>query len=405
MCQLTTLLVWGCGTGTDDIEILNVSENDTDQSRSVVTIDLSYNLLQMATTAIFEKLLSHERQRKVSLLGICCDFDDLASAKPIIQQRRRNKVGLYHLLGLTLGNYKEQQLLTNISSIMKEGDYLLVSIDVSADVPMLLKMAEDNYDSMKAKKNVDDFLLGPLNWATQFETVLTTLGKDKQKSQIEFRSLISKKGTSETIDYKDPKQFPRVWKTREKPGKLERFQRHRKYNRSFAYYVFEPEEKEITERTFKILCDYSNKYTKEGIKGFFSTIYSYGDEIALKPVNKDLFTYGQDEKNTREHDPTQALILMQKQLPSTTAEKVIAIVNSIKEFTNNNMVYNREKALEIQKYIIDGDKAIRARLAVQGTVENKKIDPREYRNYSDSEKFIKYYTNFMDTFKDIKLDK
>ena len=88
---------------------------------------------------------------------------------------------------------------------------------------MLLKMAKDNYDSMKAKKNVDDFLLGPLNWATQFETVLTTLGKDKQKSQIEFRILISKKGTSETIDYKDPKQFPRVWKTREKPGNWKDF--------------------------------------------------------------------------------------------------------------------------------------------------------------------------------------
>ena len=88
----------------------------------------------------------------ISVLGISCDFEKLKSAKQIIQMKRRNKTALFHLLGLTIGNYKERGLLRKIASVINDGDYLLISVDICADDENNLALSKKSYDVWTCKE-------------------------------------------------------------------------------------------------------------------------------------------------------------------------------------------------------------------------------------------------------------
>jgi uncharacterized SAM-dependent methyltransferase len=298
--RLYDIVSLGCGTGTDDISILEHSAMTG--HFSMITIDLSWCILEQGTTKIFNYLRPKMNpQSDVNVLGICCDFNSLTKAKEVVRARRKNKVMLFHLLGLTIGNSHEINILKNISSIMESNDFLLLSVDLSASDKEALKSAINAYGNPNALPAVNNFLLGPLNFSTYFDT-------DKQNPSNDPSLKTTIVLNDNQIDYSFKDYWPKIIKTTSEDIECKQtgFSDIEKTVSLVRLYQFGNEKKN------QLLCDYSNKYDRGAFEKFIRSLADNNEINLSLPSGVGMFEFGVSDKNLDLHKPNQYLILLQK---------------------------------------------------------------------------------------------
>jgi len=124
----------GCGNGTKDLEIFKESKKKKEEVflKKYVPIDISPYLLQLAIQRFYKESPSTQ------VTAINSDFliFDEALIKSIPNDENTR---IFTLLGSTLGNYKEKELLGRISSIMQPNDLLVIGVELFQDKEDLKK--------------------------------------------------------------------------------------------------------------------------------------------------------------------------------------------------------------------------------------------------------------------------
>jgi hypothetical protein len=134
------------------------------------------------------------RENLLHIYGVCIDFKDFDSTlkfklendtkfnlndKTISFGRSRC---LFHLLGLTLANNKEIELLDAIYQIMGSNDYLLLGVDFCIDGgPVSIEKAEKIYSQSEATNDINQFMCNSLHLASNYKST------DKTEYNGEFR--------------------------------------------------------------------------------------------------------------------------------------------------------------------------------------------------------------------------
>ncbi|WKZ70030.1 MAG: L-histidine N(alpha)-methyltransferase [Melioribacteraceae bacterium] len=394
-CKSYDIISLGCGTGTDDKTIINTIYGKMENQFSISTIDLSLDLLHKGTYNIYKEILGKYIKSKVDILGICCDFENLENAKSYLETRERNETRLYHLLGLTIGNNKELWLLKKIHDRMKNGDYLLLGVDLSADDTKALANSEAAYNVGNASTYVDEFLLGPLNFSTSFH--VNRKYKDpflhtKIKYSIEqcdeidylingFKPILLKSRYSDNTDYsnknnsKDSNKFSDIKNT-------VTFTR---------YYKFGPAQ---------ILCDYSNKYKADSFIEFINNLF--GNNVFLKPVT-GITKFGLREDLLGKHEPYQYLVLLRKVDPKQSIEEVDSLVKEVNNFLNyfeNSKIdidlLNQLKDNHIYDYLEKPDVILlRNAIFSLDRMNYEKLAPPSKQSYNDKEVYQSFCNNLI----------
>ncbi|MFH1985754.1 MAG: L-histidine N(alpha)-methyltransferase [Pseudomonadota bacterium] len=136
----------GCGDGEKDKEIIDGLQSKFQSKIDYFPIDFSYFLLNMTVGKI---------QKLNDMGGIFpynIDFNCMGSLMNGVNPS--DKTTIFSLLGNTIGNYKEELLLSQISAIMKSGDYLLIGHRIISDETVTSVSNEGN----------SAFLLQPLKY-------------------------------------------------------------------------------------------------------------------------------------------------------------------------------------------------------------------------------------------------
>ena len=121
----------GAGGGFKDYLILNsllekMTAKGVNERMTYVPIEQSICMLEYSIKFISDLFDLYPRKLEVrSVLG---DFLDLERYAPIIYEKREPKI--YGLLGNTLGNFLEDELLDPISRVMRQNDFLIVGVDL-----------------------------------------------------------------------------------------------------------------------------------------------------------------------------------------------------------------------------------------------------------------------------------
>ncbi|MBW8034927.1 MAG: L-histidine N(alpha)-methyltransferase [Planctomycetes bacterium] len=289
----------GCGSGEDDIEILRKIEQKIDAGVhvprfNIITVDLSWELLFDGTENIRQHLENHRIGQYVNdLVALWCDIETLINASSYIisgSSYRLNGVALFHMLGLTLSNNNEERMFRAISNVMQEKDFLLVGVDFSMDDNKALINSRKAYENKTARKKIDEFLCGPLLYATRHAV----------NEQSKLVSIGTRFGSNDYIKY--PIQVDHV------------FEIDNKHNTSsistaanlVRYHRFKATS---TKGSFYRQCDFSNKYAASEFGKYISWIREKkGIPFGLA---KDVGVYGIDEERKKRHEPFQHLVLIQ----------------------------------------------------------------------------------------------
>lgn len=155
----------GPGDGSLDERILKMLESEM-TVESYSGMDFSIELLRRTVHRI-----SHADglKREFPVTAICGDFTELEAAMPDSSPGR--SLRLFTLTGLTMGNYRESQLLTQVGKLMHDGDYLFVdarlhtlgaTTDGYSMSPSKRKEILQSYDLQSVRR----FVFGPAEVAT-----------------------------------------------------------------------------------------------------------------------------------------------------------------------------------------------------------------------------------------------
>lgn len=155
----------GPGSGRKDIQILKSALKPIGEYW-YYPIDISYHLLCCA----MKNVTGEFDDSRLKVKGIKANFTALERLKFVYNYRHSKHV--FSLLGNTLGNYEESELLNNLSLAMNDEDLLIIEVNnieglLTANHP---KYIDDNYSS---------FILEPLR----------SLGICPQKSNLKFEEL------------------------------------------------------------------------------------------------------------------------------------------------------------------------------------------------------------------------
>jgi len=389
-CKSYDIISLGCGSGTDDMAIINFVYAKMAENFSITTIDLSFNLLVKGTSQIHSKISEKNINDKVDILGICCDFENLENAKSYLETRRRNKVRLFHLLGLTIGNNFEIQLLRKITDIMDEEDYLLISVDLSAEDDKALKNSAKAYNSGEESILVDKFLLGPLNMSMNFHV------NKRNREPFLYTKICpningERDNQSTEIDYLVNGYLPLLIKSKEEGG-LNQYSNIEDTVTFTRYYQF---------GDHKVLCDYSNKYKFDPFNKFIFNLYGLG--IYLEPV-EGVLDFGIRDDLMAKCDPFQYLVLLKKTDPAQHENYVNSISEEIKNYlvytedTNLDVeVYNNLKESGVYEYIVDQNiHILRTIISKLSLSKIKKIQPPPTNEHNNKKKYKEFSDNIIE---------
>lgn len=155
----------GPGDGAVDENLLLGLDRDFD-IESYRGLDFSFDLLRRAT----HRLASARGFRKTfPIQMVCGDFTGVESS--LARNGDRSGRQLFCLTGFTMGNYREDDLLESIDSLMKPGDYLLLDARLH-DAGAITK---DRFEAFQASEDVSGhydidtvrrFVFGPVEVAT-----------------------------------------------------------------------------------------------------------------------------------------------------------------------------------------------------------------------------------------------
>jgi hypothetical protein len=159
------LISLGTGDGSLDERILHMLSRRMAVA-SYCGLDFSIELLRRAVHRIAG---AHGSNRRFPITAICGDFTGLESTLPDCASG--GSVRLFTLTGLTMGNYRESELLTRVGELMHDGDYLFVDArlhSLGADVdthhvsPSTRQEILRSYDLPSVRR----FVFGPAEVAT-----------------------------------------------------------------------------------------------------------------------------------------------------------------------------------------------------------------------------------------------
>jgi hypothetical protein len=155
----------GPGDGAVDEHLLRGLDRDF-EVESYRGLDFSFDLLRRAT----HRLAAAEGFRSpFPIQMVCADFTGVESSLA----RNGDMAGrqLFSLTGFTMGNYREDELLSSIGKLMKPGDYLLLDARLHTAGPI----SEEEFEAFQAREEVSGhydvdsvrrFVFGPVEVAT-----------------------------------------------------------------------------------------------------------------------------------------------------------------------------------------------------------------------------------------------
>ena len=160
--SLTSL---GTGDGSLDERILEMLDSEMGVD-SYCGLDFSIELLRRAV----HRIAAAERfSHGFPITAICGDFTELESSLP--DPASGESLRLFTLIGLTLGNYRELELLTRVGKLMHAGDYLFVdarlhTLGPNVDPRDLTRSKRKEILRSYDLRSVRRFVFGPAEVAT-----------------------------------------------------------------------------------------------------------------------------------------------------------------------------------------------------------------------------------------------
>lgn len=161
----------GAAEGMKDIKIINTLFNNN-QNFTYYPIDISPTLLQLNINR-FNNNFKNKNDWKIE--PITADFFDLKKdgvTNSITAIFNNNKLKIFMLLGGTIGNYKEDDLIDNIKAIMTEDDFLVVSFELYENDRQLEDIVKRYFTSGNL-----EFLSNPLKLIPHFKGFLDNRSK------------------------------------------------------------------------------------------------------------------------------------------------------------------------------------------------------------------------------------
>lgn len=121
----------GVGDGQEINIILDafISDSNMDEKIYCSLVDSSYHMLRVAINALDETNLSRTiYKEKFDICAINCDFRNVHLYKDLLRLSKGSR--LFCLLGGTLGNFTENEVIKPISEEMKECDFFLLGVEL-----------------------------------------------------------------------------------------------------------------------------------------------------------------------------------------------------------------------------------------------------------------------------------
>lgn len=326
----------GCGSGEDDILILKMIQKKFKKQIPefrIYTVDLSDDLLEYGTYRITNFINNNAQVRLNSsiegIYAIWADFKDLSKHYPYLSKEYflGSRPNLFHLLGLTIGNNNEINLLKWIYNFMNVNDYLLIGIDYSVDGD--IKSAFKEYTEGDAREAINKFLCGPLLFSSFYDF---EIDPNKIKHFVTFPEV--------EIEHK-PKDERQISKINEAIS----FTRYHHYSDHGSR-----------------LCDFSTKYKSKEFENFIKHILPLED-VYFKIISSKLGLSDEEESS-------QALVLLKKiDFPNQTSDsKKIdeeklehlksTLINQIKISLNDNPDREKKENLLIILKLAEGCKSL-----------------------------------------------
>lgn len=157
----------GVGNGQDDDVIIGaIKETERINHINFFAYDISIDLICHSLLEIEKNHSDIIIADKLSLHAINDDFENLDSDYNETFHQNEN-IKLFHLLGSTISNFDEDDLIYKISSVLGEKDYLLIGVDCGHDNIFSLSTKERNKFIIKNSNSElgYNFLLGPIKSA------------------------------------------------------------------------------------------------------------------------------------------------------------------------------------------------------------------------------------------------
>lgn len=153
----------GCGDGEIDVAIVRELENST-KLVNYYPFDISLELLQKSTQEVLESAILTRNFRVKAIHG---DFHHLNRYRPIFGYDR--SINIFGLLGFTMGNHAEGNLLGKIREGMNVGDILILDArvhELGPDVSTLLSTQKDDIIRNYSHRLHNRFVFGPVEALT-----------------------------------------------------------------------------------------------------------------------------------------------------------------------------------------------------------------------------------------------
>jgi len=150
----------GIGNGYKDAIILKKICEMVDAQIDYWIIEFSYEMLKIGWKNVQERLgATNSKRIKPKLFQT--DFLNIGILSNLLSD---NKVNLFLLLGNTLGNFQEDDLLNTISSVMHQGDYFLIDNQIKGE-GKLTSEEQKTLRSMYDTSEYKNYILSILNIA------------------------------------------------------------------------------------------------------------------------------------------------------------------------------------------------------------------------------------------------
>jgi hypothetical protein len=229
-------------------------------------------------------------------------------------------------------------MLGAISSVMEEGDFLLLGVDFSVEDPESLKKTISSYEKGGARTKIDEFLCGPLHFGTKFEWV----------SESHNVQLITRLGNYDSIVY--PVEVIHKHEENSKLSKVQNSVSLVRYQRIESFLIGSG----IPPR----MCDFSNKYSVSDFNVFIKNIKK-NHAIPFEVVS-EIDAFGISDLSKIKHDPFQQLVLLrygnsaknvdlrenEKRAAKETLAKVRERIKRIESMHKNLIPVKKYKELE-----------------------------------------------------------
>ncbi|HYC60281.1 MAG TPA: L-histidine N(alpha)-methyltransferase [Thermoanaerobaculia bacterium] len=174
-----SILSLGPGTGDDDALLLQelCTQQVIEKPIAYIAYDVSYPLLQATVARIRERFTGTglHFEALVHLSVINADFDDLVQYRDTVLSGSTPRLIL--LLGGTLGNFTEDNLITAVADIMRPGDQLLLGVDCYhselSDEQLQRRYSDLDIGRRFLAEPLIDFVVSNWRWGTKLEMELT----------------------------------------------------------------------------------------------------------------------------------------------------------------------------------------------------------------------------------------